>query len=181
MKELSLYILDIAQNSIKAGAKNISIKLEIDHKKDFMRLSIEDDGCGMDEELLEKAFDPFTTTRKERKVGLGLPFFRELAVQCGGDVKIRSQKGVGTCVEGTFKLSSIDLIPIGDMPSTIVSLIVSDSDADILFEIISDGRKFSFNTFDIKKLLNGVKITEPSVLQWLIEYLEENINCVMEV
>ncbi|MBP2072677.1 MULTISPECIES: ATP-binding protein [Thermoanaerobacterium] len=181
MKELSLYILDIAQNSIKAGAKNISIKLEIDHKKDFMRLSIEDDGCGMDEELLEKAFDPFTTTRKERKVGLGLPFFKELALQCGGDAKIKSQKGVGTYVEGTFKLSSIDLIPIGDIPSTLISLIVSDSDVDVLFEIISDGRKFSFNTLDIKKLLNGVKITEPSVLQWLIEYLEENINCVMEV
>jgi len=181
MKELSLYILDIAQNSLKAGAKNVKIELDIDHSKDLLTVIVDDDGCGMEKEFLQKVFDPFTTTRKERKVGLGLSLFKELAQQCGGDAKIKSKKGIGTHVEGTFKISSVDLIPIGDIPSTIISLIISDSEVNILFVIKVDEKIFKFDTVEIKKVLDGVKISEPSVLKWLREYLTENLKCVMEV
>ncbi|WHE07836.1 ATP-binding protein [Thermoanaerobacterium thermosaccharolyticum] len=181
MKELSLYILDIAQNSLKAGAKNVKIELDIDHSKDLLTVIVDDDGCGMEKEFLQKVFDPFTTTRKERKVGLGLSLFKELAQQCGGDAKIESKKGIGTHVEGTFKISSVDLIPIGDIPSTIISLIISDSDVNISFVLKVDEKIFKFDTVEIKKVLDGVKISEPSVLKWLREYLIENLKCVMEV
>ncbi|MDN5316244.1 MAG: hypothetical protein PWR08_368 [Thermoanaerobacterium sp.] len=181
MKELSLYILDIAQNSLKAGAKNVKIELDIDHSKDLLTVIVDDDGCGMEKEFLQKVFDPFTTTRKERKVGLGLSLFKELAQQCGGDAKIESKKGIGTHVEGTFKISSVDLIPIGDIPSTIISLIISDSDVNISFVLKVDEKIFKFDTVEIKKVLDGVKISEPSVLKWLREYLIENLKYVMEV
>ena len=180
MKQLSLYILDIAQNSLKAGAKNVKIELDIDHSKDLLTVIVDDDGCGMEKEFLQKVFDPFTTTRKERKVGLGLSLFKELAQQCGGDAKIESKKGIGTHVEGTFKISSVDLIPIGDIPSTIISLIISDSDVNISFVLKVDEKIFKFDTVEIKKVLDGVKISEPSVLKWLREYLIENLKCVME-
>lgn len=181
MKELSLYILDIAQNSLEAGAKNVKIELEIDHNKDLITVVVDDDGCGMEEEFLSKVFDPFTTTRKERKVGLGLSLFKELALQCGGDVEIKSKKGIGTHVKGTFKISSVDLVPIGDIPSTIISLIVSDSNVNISFVLEADKKIFKFDTVEIKKILNDVKITESSVLNWLFEYLRENMKGIMEV
>lgn len=181
MKELSLYILDIAQNSLKAGAKNLKIELDIDHNCDLLTVIVDDDGCGMEEDFLAKVFDPFTTTRKERKIGLGLSLFKELAMQCGGDVEVMSKKGIGTHVKGTFKISSVDLVPIGDIPSTIVSLIVSDSDVNLSFVLKVDEKIFRFSTDEVKKVLDGVNITESSVLNWLLEYLGENMRNVMEV
>ncbi|MGB9809256.1 MAG: ATP-binding protein, partial [Caldanaerobacter sp.] len=91
MKELALYILDLAQNSIRAGAKNIEIKIEEELHKDLLTVSIEDDGCGMKKELLEKVTSPFVTTRKERRVGLGIPFFKELTEECEGTFEIFSE------------------------------------------------------------------------------------------
>ncbi|SNX55137.1 ATP-binding protein [Thermoanaerobacterium sp. RBIITD] len=181
MKELALYILDIAQNSINAGAKNIEIEMNIDHKKDLLSIVINDDGCGMDKDFLNKVFDPFTTTRKERRVGLGLPLFKELAEQCGGNVVIKSSKGIGTCCTATFKLSSIDLVPLGDLPSTIISIIISDNSVDIVYTFKVDGKSFKFDTKEIRKILKNVKITEISVLNWILEYLKDNMKKIMEV
>ncbi|HHW56927.1 MAG TPA: ATP-binding protein [Clostridia bacterium] len=176
MKELALYILDLAQNSIRAEAKNIYIEINIDTSKDMLKVCIEDDGCGMNEELLKKVVDPFVTTRKERKVGLGIPFFKELVEQCGGKFEIFSEEGKGTKIRGTFKLSSIDLIPIGDMSSTIVSLILSDPEIDIVYRFKKDEYEFLFDTKQFRKVLKEVSLNEISVLNWIREYVKENME-----
>ena len=124
MKELSLHILDIAQNSVKAGATLIQITIEEDTVADTLRITVADNGCGMDKDLLQRVRDPFTTTRTTRKVGMGIPLLEAAAVQCGGGLDIQSQPGVGTTLTAWFGLSHIDRAPVGDMPGT-MGVIVS--------------------------------------------------------
>lgn len=181
MKDLSLYVLDIAMNSINADAKSLQIIIDIKHSKDLMTISIIDDGCGIDGKLLKVIFDPFTTTRKERRVGLGLSLFKEIANQCDGDVHVTSKLGAGTSVIGTFKTSSIDLPPIGNMAHTIVSLIIANKNLNLTFNLKVDDKNFSFDTTKIKKILGDVNMTEISILHWISEYLKENIETIMEV
>ncbi|KHO62149.1 MULTISPECIES: ATP-binding protein [Thermoanaerobacter] len=181
MKELALYILDLSQNSIRAGAKNIYIEINIDTSKDMLKVSIEDDGCGMNEKFLKKVTDPFITTRKERKVGLGIPLFKELVQLCGGNFEIFSEEGKGTKIIGTFKLSSVDLVPIGDMASTIVSLILSAPEVDIVYKYNKDNYEFLFDTKELKKILKEVNINDIKVLNWIKEYVKENMKGDMEV
>ncbi|ADH60602.1 histidine kinase [Thermoanaerobacter mathranii subsp. mathranii str. A3] len=181
MKELALYILDLSQNSIRAGAKNICIEINIDTSKDMLKVSIEDDGCGMKEELLKKVTDPFVTTRKERKVGLGIPLFKELVQQCEGNFEIFSEEGKGTKIMGTFKLSSVDLVPLGDIASTIVSVILSAPEVDIVYKYNKDNHEFLFDTKELKKILKGVNINDIKVLNWIKEYINENMKGDMEV
>ena len=111
MQELSLHILDIAQNSIAAKASLVEIEIEEDKKKDLLTIKIKDNGTGMDEETSRKVSDPFFTTRTTRKVGMGIPLFAQAAQSCGGDLKIYSKKGKGTTIEATFILSHIDRAP----------------------------------------------------------------------
>lgn len=181
MKELALYILDLSQNSLRAGAKNLYIELSIDNSKDMLSVCIEDDGCGMSEKLLKSAIDPFTTTRKERRVGLGLPLFKELTELCSGTFNISSEVGKGTKLVGTFKLSSIDLVPIGDMSATIVSLILSSPDVDIVYRCRKDSYEFLFNTKELRRILKDVKLSDIMVLNWIKEYISENMKKVLEV
>lgn len=181
MKELALYILDLSQNSIRAGAKNIYIEINIDTSKDMLKVSIEDDGCGMNEKFLKKVTDPFITTRKERKVGLGIPLFKELAQLCEGNFEIFSEEGKGTKIIATFKLSSIDLVPIGDMASTIVSLILSAPEVDIVYKYSKDGYEFLFDTKELRKVLKEVSLNDIKVVNWIKEYVKENMKGDMEV
>lgn len=181
MKELSLYILDLSQNSLRAGAKNLYIELSIDNSKDVLSVRIEDDGCGMNEELLKSALNPFTTTRKERKVGLGLPLFKELTELCSGTFNISSDEGKGTKLVGTFKLSSIDLVPIGDMSATIISLILSAPEVDIVYRCKKNSCEFLFDTKELRRILKDVKLNDITVLNWIKEYISENMKKVLEV
>ena len=119
MTEISLNILDVAQNSISAGAKLIEISVVADIKSDTLTVVIKDNGCGMDEEKLKKVIDPFFTTRTTRKVGLGIPFYKLAAENTGGTFNITSQLGLGTTVTAVFGLSHIDRMPLGDINFTI--------------------------------------------------------------
>ena len=134
MEDLSLHILDIVENSIAAGAKNIRIKIIEEKKKDFLAVEIIDDGKGMDDKTLKKVLDPFYTTRNTRKVGLGLPLLAQSAEESGGNIKIESKPGKKTTVKTTFSYSHIDRKPLGDVSETLKVLIAGNPDINFIFE-----------------------------------------------
>lgn len=115
MKEISLNILDVAQNSLRANATEINILVFFDTAADRLTVSIKDNGCGMSQEFVSRVLDPFTTTRTTRRVGLGLPLFRQSALEAGGDLSIESREGKGTEVAAWFRTSHIDRMPLGDL------------------------------------------------------------------
>ncbi len=151
MEDLSLHILDIAENSIAAGAKKIEIKIIEEKKKDSLTIEITDDGKGMDEKTLKKVMDPFFTTRNTRKVGLGLPFLAQSAEESGGSIKIESEPGKKTTVKATFGYSHIDRKPFGDMGETLKVLIAGNPDINFIFEYQKDGVKNLLDTEGFKK------------------------------
>ncbi|MGB9823827.1 MAG: ATP-binding protein [Candidatus Hydrothermia bacterium] len=180
LAELSMHILDIVQNSVSAGANLVRVRVEEDSKKDLLLIEVEDNGVGMDRETIEKVQDPFYTTKTYKKVGLGIPLFKQTALHCEGTFEIKSEKGVGTLVRATFKKSHIDLPPIGNLKDTILTLVVAQPSVDFVFEIIRDGRTFVLDTREIKKELQDVPINHPEVIRFLKEYMDENMK-TMEV
>lgn len=176
MTEISLNILDIAENSIRAGASLITIEVIIDNNKDSMTTIIKDDGKGMSEEQLRKAVDPFFTTRTTRKVGMGIPFFKLAAESTGGDFTIRSKIGKGTEIKASFRLSHIDRMPLGDINNTIYTLIAFNTNIDFVYIYSYDRNKFRLDTREFKQILDGVPLESPEILKYLQEYLNENKN-----
>jgi len=175
MREISLHILDIVQNSIAAGANRIEIKAEADTKRDWLTVTVKDDGRGIPDDMLERITDPFVTTRTTRKVGLGLPMLKAAAEMCGGGLRIGSVEGKGTEVTAQFGLSHIDRMPYGDIVGTIVTIIAANPDRDFRYEHIVDDRVFVFDTSDIRRELDDVPINALPVLNWIRGYLEEGI------
>ena len=175
MREISLHILDIAQNSIAASASTIIIRAEADEKSDRLIITIEDNGCGMSPKLLANVTDPFVTTRTTRNVGLGIPMLMAAAELCGGGVDIESAPGNGTKIKAVFGLSHIDREPYGDITSTIISLIVPNPEISFRYEHRINGREFVLYTDEIKAQLEDVPITDPTVVKWLRDYISEHI------
>ena len=176
MKELSLNILDIAKNSVRAGAKNIEIKLI--EESNTLKVIIKDDGCGMDSETLKRVTDPFCTTRKTRKVGLGIPFYKLAAEQTGGSLKIISQtkesaKQSGTEVVALFYTDHIDFLPLGDIVSTVVTLIQGSPDIDFTFTHKKENTEISLDTQQMREVLQDTPLDAPEVLMWVSEFLNE--------
>ena len=176
MKELALHILDIAQNSIAAGASQITIEIKEELKKDILEIIIKDNGSGMGKEVLRKALDPFYTSRTTRKVGLGLSLFQTAAVQCEGNLVIDSEEGKGTTVKVYFKHSHIDRVPIGNMTDTLITLIQANALIDYVYTHEYNSKKFYFNTVEVKDVLKEVEITDLHVLSWLREYIEAELK-----
>ena len=180
MKELSLHILDIVQNSLRAGASLVQIVVTIDTRQDFLRLKIEDNGCGMTEDFLQQVTDPFTTTRTTRKVGLGIPLLKEAAERTGGHFIIQSQVGVGTMVEANFVYRHIDCMPLGDMASTMMILIQGSPEVDFIYEYSFNERSFLLKTAELREILQHVPLDEPQVLKWIHDFVQENEGLVRE-
>ncbi len=181
MRELSLNILDIVQNSIKANASLIQISIEENFDTNTMTISIDDNGKGMTKEQLEEVTNPFFTTRTTRKVGLGIPFFKMAAEMTGGNFEINSTLGVGTTLKACFNSSNIDMTPLGDISDTVLIIVSSNTAIDFLYtrafikneEIKSN----SFDTREIKAVLGEeVSLNEPEVVLWMKEYLAENMS-----
>lgn len=173
MKELSLNILDVAKNSTVAGATLVEISLVTD-ERGHLTMTIADDGCGMDEETVKNVSDPFYTTRKTRKVGLGLPLLRLAAESTGGTLTITSTKDPschGTKVTATFDTTHIDFAPVGDVVSSIVILIGGDPQCDFLFIDKTPTREVRLDTREIRAVLGGVSLAEFEVLEWIRAYL----------
>lgn len=176
MKELSLHILDIAENSVKAKASLIEITVSEDVKKNLLTIEIKDNGCGMSEEFLKRVKDPFSTTRTTRRVGMGLSLFEAAAQQCGGGLKISSREGIGTDVVVTFALNHIDRAPLGDMAGTMQTLIGGSPDIDFHYRHTKGGKEFVLDTAEMRKTLGGVPLDTPEVVLWIGDYVNEGIN-----
>lgn len=174
MKELSLHILDIVQNSVAAGAKLITLDLIEDENTDLLEFSIKDDGCGMTEETLKKVTDPFTTGRTTRRVGLGIPLLKAAAELTGGGLELTSEPGVGTTVTARFVYDSIDRQPLGKMAETMLGLITSYENIDFVYYHRVNEKEFTIDTREIKGILGEVSLNEPEVVLWLSGFLNEN-------
>ncbi len=174
MQELSLNVLDIAQNSIRANASLVTIEVSEDTKAHRLLIVVEDDGCGMTKEQVTNVMDPFFTTRTTRKVGLGVPFFKMSAESTGGSFSIESEVGKGTKTSATYCTDHIDMLPLGDINATIVSLISVNPHMEFLYKRTRDGKSFVLDTREIREVLEGVPINSPDVLVFLKEYLNEN-------
>lgn len=180
MKELSLNILDIAKNSVKAGATRIGIRVDENISDNTLTIVISDNGCGMSEEFVSRVRDPFTTTRTTRKVGMGIPLFELAASQCGGGLDIKSKQGEGTVVTARFEYDHIDRAPIGDMPGTLTTLISGSPNIDFDYSHIIDGRTFTFDTAEIREILGGVPLDAADVLTWINGYISEGLDGIRE-
>jgi len=159
VQDLSLHILDIVENSIRAKASRIEIKVVEDTRKDLLTIEIKDNGQGIDEETVKKVLDPFFTTRVTRKVGLGLPLLSQAARESGGDVEIESKVGRGTRIKATFGYSHIDRKPLGNMEATLTTLIAGNPEVDFIYEHKNDELEYRLDTKEIRarimRELNG--------------------------
>ena len=171
MKELSLHLLDIAQNSIAAGARHVDLTVE--EAGGLVRLTVADDGCGMSKEQVARVMDPFFTTRTTRKVGLGIPFFKLTAEATGGSFSIDSTLGVGTTTTAFYHTGHIDMMPVGDIVSTMVTLISMNPKMDFVYRHTLDGREFVLDTREIKAVLEDVPIDSPEVVLFIRDSLTE--------
>ena len=178
MKELSLNILDVAKNSVRAGATTISIAIRTD-ANGILTLTITDNGCGMDAETLERVTDPFYTTRKTRGVGLGLPLLKLAAEQTGGGLELRSSVEAGksgTVLEARFDTKSIDCMPMGDIVSTICILIAGSPDINFEFTDATPEGTVELYTEQLKEILGDISLAEPEIQAWMTEYLNDQYS-----
>lgn len=174
MTEISLNILDVAENSVKAGATCIKITVEAHTAEDRLIVIVSDNGCGMSPEQLVKVTDPFYTTRTTRKVGLGVPFFKAAAEQTGGSFCINSAKGVGTTVKAEFVLSSVDRMPLGDISATVQTLVTMHLQQDFLYHYAVNEKSFTLDTKEFKKILGDIPLNTPEIRTYLGDFLKEN-------
>ena len=173
MQELSLNVLDIAQNSVRAKASLVTITVAERSTDHFLEISIADNGCGMTPEQVARAMAPFFTTRTTRKVGLGISFFKLSAESTGGSFDIQSTLGVGTVTTARYHTDHIDMLPIGDMNATILSLISMNPQMDFVYQRSLDDNSFTLDTRELKAVLEDVPLNSPEGVQFIKETLEE--------
>lgn len=177
MKELSLNILDVAENSVKAGASLTQILLT--ERDNVLVLEIVDDGCGMSEDVVRSVVDPFYTTRTTRKVGMGIPLLKLACEQTGGSLQISSVTeeadpvAHGTHVRATFYTDHIDFTPLGDVSASVLTLIQGHPDTDFLFRHEKDGRVVKLDTRELREVLEDVPLNSYDVLEWIRGSLQE--------
>lgn len=174
MRELSLHIMDIIQNSIVANASLVEIAIEENTIQDFLKIIIKDNGIGMDREMLSQIKDPFITTRSSRKVGLGISLLEAACTRCEGYLDIESSVGVGTTLTAVMKYSHIDRAPLGKLQDTIVSLLLYQN-IDFLYRHLINGKEFTLDTREIRKIA-GEDLSSQEILFWVRDYIIEGIN-----
>lgn len=174
MTEISLHILEAAENSARADASLISILVWVDTENDRLTTVIADDGCGMTKDEVTKVTDPFFTTRKTRQVGLGIPFLKYAAECTGGEFSVQSKPEQGTSVTAVFLLSHIDCMPLGDINGTIETLITCHPDKDFLYTYRYNNSSFELDTRNFRKILGDIPFDEPEIYSFIKEYLREN-------
>ena len=176
MKELALHVLDIAQNSISARSTLIEISVTEDLIEDKLIIQVKDNGCGMTPELLDNVADPFITTRTSRKVGLGIPFLKQAAIECNGDLWIRSIPREGTLLTAEFQYSHIDRMPLGNIVDTIATLLIGNDSFDLVYRHQVNGNECVLDTREIKDAIQDVPLDHPEVIQWVRDTLNHEIN-----
>ncbi len=178
MRELSLNVLDIAQNSIAAAATQIQMEVVERTDAHTLTIGIYDNGCGMTDEQVKSVLDPFYTTRTTRKVGMGVPLFKMAAEQTGGTLTVSSKVGIGTNIKAVFHTDSVDFTPLGDMASTVTTLVSMNTEIQFLYRHKVDKKEFVFDTAEIREVLGDVPLSEPAVMQWMREFIEENTKAL---
>jgi anti-sigma regulatory factor (Ser/Thr protein kinase) len=173
MEDLSLHILDIAENSIAAGATRVDIRIRESRRADLLSISIADDGRGMRQDIAEKAMDPFFTTRTTRRVGLGLPLLQQAATMADGDCKIVSRPGEGTRVTAVFRYSHVDRQPLGDLAGTLLTLVVGNPQTEFTCRHQADDSDVFFSTAEIKAELRGAPLHSPAGIAAVRKNLEK--------
>jgi Signal transduction histidine kinase len=181
MRELSLNVMDLAQNSLSAGAARVEITVCEELRTAGMTIIVSDNGCGMSGEQAARAADPFFTTRSTREVGLGVPLFKMEAEMTGGSFSIRSEQGKGTTVTARFVTSHVDSIPLGDINSTVRLLIACNPERDFVFRRRIDSHEFTLDTRELRRVLGGeAALNSPDVLEWIRAWLEEQTQIIKE-
>lgn len=176
-RDLSQHIIDIAENGVNAGATLLHIDIAEDLSANQLAITIQDNGSGMKPEMLRQITDPWTTTRSTRKIGLGIPFFKQTAEMCGGHFEIRSKLGQGTTTKATFQHNHIDRPPLGDLTGTILCMVVGYHQVDLIYRHHINEAIFSFNTQEVREVLgNEVPLSDPDVLAFLREQLGEGLR-----
>lgn len=176
MRDISLHVLDIANNSLEAGATLIEISVEELLKDNRLRVYIKDNGRGMDEDTVKRVADPFYTSRTTRKVGLGLPLLKAASNRCGGKFSIKSFLGQGTEIDVSFQYNNIDRPPLGNMPETVFSLVILNPSVDFVYNHCYNDKVFTMDTRELRKVLQGLPLNTPEVTGWLSEYLKEGVS-----
>ncbi len=182
MQDISLHLLDIIENSVRADARHIKVRVIHDVPENLLRLIVEDDGCGMDSHTVEMAQNPFYTSKleREKKVGLGIPLFKQNAEQCNGTFKMASEPGFGTVMTVDFQLDHIDRMPLGNLKDTLLGAIIGHQEIDFYVNLIYQNRcvqqSFLFDTAAIKEELGDIPLTYPDVIEYIDQSLYEGIQ-----
>lgn len=171
-----MHVMDIARNSVEARAANVKVSFMLNKPDGQLIVTIQDDGCGMDADMVNKVTDPFTTTRTTRKVGMGLPLIKMSAEQTGGALTITSEQGRGTMVTSVFNTKHIDCVPMGDLAGTATLLITGNRDVLFEFEFCTGNNKYNITTGEICKALGESDINQPKVIRFIKEMIAENIK-----
>jgi len=175
LEDLSLHVLDIVENAIAAKAKKIDVSIREELNEDRLVIEIIDDGIGMDEEVREKAIDPFFTTRTSRRVGLGLSLMAQAAQETGGMLRIESELGKGTKVTATFRYSHIDRKPLGSMTETMTTLLLGNPELDISYSHQKEGKTYTLSSQVLKERFKNRSLVGSEVIQWLRKHLKEGL------
>jgi anti-sigma regulatory factor (Ser/Thr protein kinase) len=176
MRELSLHILDIAENGIRAGADRVAIRVDESSAGDRLTLCVEDNGSGMPEDKIARIDDPFVTTRTTRRVGLGLSLLAAASRRCAGDIRVESIRDKGTRITATFRRSHIDRAPLGDVVATMEALVLGNPHIDFCYTHRVDGEEFVMDTHDLKKELGGLSLGEPLVWRRVAEAMRRELG-----
>ncbi len=176
MREISLHILDLIQNSIEAEATSVKLEIIEDIVNDRMIIRVSDNGRGMNEKMRQLVIDPFITTRTTRRIGLGLPLMDMSTKRCDGYLDINSIPGQGTVIEAMYRHSHYDRPPMGNLPETIKSILVANPELQFFYSHTFNDQSLSVSSQEIADILDGIPLTQPDVLIWLDGYLSESID-----
>lgn len=176
MEDLAMQLLELLMNSIQAGAHHIILKIRDSLKDNIIEMELSDDGKGMNEELLKRVTDPFTTSRTTRKVGMGVAFMKGLTEECGGSFRISSTPNVGTRIYASVQKDCIDTPPLGNLGEMMMECIQASDQIEYEMTYETDSSKFVFQSREIKEQLAGVSLLEPEILLWIKEYINENVE-----
>ncbi|MCE5202388.1 MAG: ATP-binding protein [Synergistaceae bacterium] len=178
LEDLSAHVLDIAENSVMAGGTDVTIEITENPAEDRLIFSVEDNGRGMTEEFVSKVTDPFITTRTTRRVGMGLPFLKQSAELSGGGLSIRTKPGEGTKITATFRYSSIDRPPLGDMPATVMTLIMGHPEIHWTYRHRTDKGEYVLDSDEIIEALGGDRelLRSADVGLWLRSHIKEELD-----
>jgi hypothetical protein len=180
LREIALHMLDIIENSVAAEATCVEILVDEDLKNDRLKIVVQDNGQGMDEKMLTGVSDPFVTTRITRQVGLGIPLFKAAAEACNGHLQIDSRLGQGTRLKAEFQHSHIDRMPLGDLAETMLHVVIGHPQVHWLFHYQVGDKAFTFDDELIKKEVAGLPLTEPSILTFIRELLQDGVDSVQQ-